>query len=1055
MVRRVIGWSARNPFLVFLMVLGLALGGLWSLRQTPLDAIPDLSDVQVIVFTGWPGRSPDLVEDQVTYPIVTSLLSAPHVKVVRGFSYFGFSFVYVIFEDGTDMYWARSRVLEYMDQAKAQLPEGVTPTLGPDATGVGWALEYALVDHSGTHSLADLRTFQDWYLRYWLKAVPGVADVASVGGFVKQYQVVVDPNALDAYDLSIDRVIAAVRRNNNDVGGRVIEYAGTEFMVRGRGYVKGLDDLRKSVVAARGDGTPILLRDVARIEYGPDLRRGLAEWNGEGEAVGGIVVVRYGADTLSVIQAVKRKLEEVKPSLPEGVDVVLTYDRTSLIDRAVDTLGEKLVEESLIVSLVCIVFLFHLRSALVAILMLPIAILASFVGFKIFGVSSNIMSLSGIAIAVGAMIDAAVVLIENAHKKLERQRPGESRAKVVVEAAQEVGGPLFFSLLIITFSVLPVFSLQAQEGRLFRPLALTWTLSLFFASLLSITLVPVFMVLLVRGRIAPEHRNPLNRVLTWMYQPVFRLAMRWRWLVVGLAVVFLVLTVPVFRSLGSEFMPPLYEGTLLYMPNTLPGVSITEAGRILQVQDKLIRQVPEVESVFGKAGRASTATDPAPLSMIETVINLKPESEWRPGMTVTKLEEELDQRVRLPGVTNSWTMPIKARVDMLTTGIRTPVGVKIYGPSLDRIQEIGERIEEVLGDVPGTRNVYAERVVGGHFLDFDIDREEAARYGLTISDVEGVIESAVGGMNVAMTVEGRERFPVNVRYARELRDDPEGLGRVLLTTARGTQIPLRQVARITRRTGPPVVKSEAGTLVGYVFVDVSGVDLGHYVERAQQVVRDQVKLPAGYFLQWSGQYEYMQRAAERLRIAVPITVLIVFLLLYFNFRRIGETVLVMMTIPFSLVGAFGLLGLLGYNLSVAVWVGVIALAGVSTEIGVVMVMYLNQRLEERTGEGRLEDTGDLAEAVREGAVQRLRPIAMTVTAIIAGLLPIMWSHGTGADVMKRIAAPMVGGMISTTVLGLVVLPAIYMIWRGLQLRHGWGPFRSGPESPADTEEGRA
>jgi len=1050
-IRNIIGWSARNPFLVFLMVVGLTLGGLWALHATPLDAIPDLSDVQVIVFTAWPGRSPDLVEDQVTYPIVTSLLSAPQVKVVRGFSYFGFSFVYVIFEDGTDMYWARSRVLEYMDEAKARLPEGVTPTLGPDATGVGWALEYALVDRTSQHDLASLRTFQDWYLRYWLKAVPGVSDVASLGGFVKQYQVVVDPNALDAYQLALDRVVAAVRRNNNDVGGRIIEHAGAEYMVRGRGYVRNLDDLRRSVVAVRGDGTPITIGDVARVEYGPDLRRGLAEWNGEGEVVGGIVVVRYGEDTASVIEAVKQKLEEVEAALPDGVEVVLTYDRSSLIERAIETLQEKLLEECLIVSLVCIVFLFHLRSALVAILMLPIAILASFIGFQAFGVSSNIMSLSGIAIAIGAMIDAAVVLIENAHKHLEHRRPDETRGAVLIRAAQEVGPPLFFSLLIITFSFLPVFALQAQEGRLFRPLALTKTVSMFSASLLSITLVPVLMLLLVRGRIAPERRNPVNRALVWIYEPLFAMAMRFRWVVVAVALVLLAATVPVFRSMGSEFMPPLYEGTLLYMPNTFPGVSITEAGRILQVQDKLIREVPEVESVFGKAGRAMTATDPAPLSMIETVINLKPEAEWRPGMTPAALEEELDRRVRLPGVTNSWTMPIKARVDMLTTGIRTPVGIKIYGPSLAGIQEIGKRIEEALPAVPGTRNVYAERVVGGYFLDFDIDRQQASRYGLSIADVESVIESAVGGMNVSMTVEGRERFPINVRYARELRDDPERLGRVLLTTAQGTQVPLRQVATITRRTGPPVVKSEGGTLVGYVYVDVAGVDLGTYVERAQQVVRDQVEVPTGYFLTWSGQYEYMQRAAQRLRIAVPVTFVIVFLLLYFNFRRVGETLLVMSTIPFSLVGAFGLLALLGYNLSVAVWVGVIALVGVATEIGVVMVMYLNLRLEERLAEGRVRGWADLREAVHEGAVQRLRPIAMTVTAIIAGLLPIMWSHGAGADVMKRIAAPMVGGMVSTTVLGLFVLPAIYLIWRAWELRHRTGPFRESAGAAGEME----
>jgi len=1041
MIPRIISWSARNPFLVFLMIAGLGAGGWWAARSTPLDAIPDLSDVQVIVYTPWPGRSPDLVEDQITYPIVTSLLSAPNVKVVRGFSYFGYSFVYVIFQDGTDMYWARSRVLEYMNEAASRLPDGVTPTLGPDATGVGWALEYALVDRSRKHSLADLRTFQDWYLRYWLKAVPGVSDVASLGGFVKQYQVVLDPNALDAYRLSIDTVVRAVRRNNNDVGGRVLEFGGTEFMVRGRGYVKGLEDLRRTVVAARGDGTPILLGDVARIEYGPDLRRGLAEWDGDGEVVGGIVVVRYGADVLQVIHGVKKKMEEVRGALPEGVEIELTYDRTELIEQAVDTLKEKLLEESLIVSLVCVLFLFHFRSALVAILMLPVAILASFIGFRAFDLSSNIMSLSGIAIAIGAMVDAAVVLIENAHKRLEHRAEGQSRQETIIRAAQEVGPPLFFSLLIITFSFLPVFTLQAQEGRLFRPLAFTKTFSMFFAAFLSITLVPVLMTLLIKGKIAPEHKNPINRLLIWLYRPVFEIAMRLRWGVVALALLILAVTVPVFRSLGSEFMPPLYEGTLLYMPNTLPGVSITAVGRVLQVQDKLIKQVPEVESVFGKAGRAMTATDPAPLSMIETVINLKAPEEWRPGMTPDKLVDELDRLVRLPGITNSWTMPIKARVDMLTTGIRTPVGIKVYGPELARIQEIGKQIEEVVNGVAGTRNVYAERVVGGYFIDFDVDRDAAARYGLAVDDIEAVIESAVGGKNVSMTVEGRERFPINVRYARELRDDPRLIARVLLTTSTGAQIPISQVARIRRTTGPPVVKSEGGLLVGYVYVDVTGVDIGTYVREAQLAVAEQVTLPPGYFLTWSGQYEYMQRAAARLKLAVPVTLLIVFLLLYLNFRRIGETVLVMSVIPFSLVGAFWLLAALGYDLSVAVWVGVIALVGVATEIGVVMVMYLNESLERHRRNGTLTSWQGLLAAVREGAVARVRPIAMTVTAIIAGLLPIMWSAGTGADVMKRIAAPMVGGMISTTVLGLVVLPAIYLVWRGFQLR---GALSSAP-----------
>jgi Cu(I)/Ag(I) efflux system membrane protein CusA/SilA len=787
---------------------------------------------------------------------------------------------------------------------------------------------------------------------------------------------------------------------------------------------------------ARGHGTPILVRDVATVEFGPEMRRGFAELDGQGEAVGGIVIVRQGSDVLAVIEAVKARIAERRASFPAGVDVVFTYDRTALIHRSIDTLREKLLEEMVIVSLVCLLFLFHFRSALVAILMLPVAILASFVGFRLFGLSSNIMSLSGIAIAIGAMIDAAVVLIENAHKHLEHRKPEETRSAVIIRAAQEVGPALFFSLLIITFSFLPVFALQAQEGRLFRPLAFTKTFSMFFASMLSVTLVPVLMLLLVRGRILPEAKNPINRFLTWIYRPLFRGAMRWRYAVIGTAVALLLATVPLFRSLGSEFMPPLYEGSLLFMPNTLPGISVTEAGRILQVQDRLIRQLPEVKSVFGKAGRAMTATDPAPLNMIETVIELQPEEKWRPGMTPEKIEAELDRLVRLPGVANTWTMPIKARVDMLSTGIRTPIGIKVYGPSLAGIERIAKEVEAVVGAVPGTRNVYAERVGRGFFLDFDIDRERAARFGLSVDEIQMAIEAAVGGETVTTTVEGRERFPVNVRYARELRDDPSKLDRILLTTMMGNQVPIREVATLRRNTGPMMIVSEGGVLVGYVYVDVTGVDLGTYVARAQRAVRDRVQLPAGYFLAWSGQYEYMQRAAQRLRLAVPATLLIVFLLLYLNFRRVGETVLVMLTIPFSLVGAVGLLALLGYNLSVAVWVGIIALVGVATEIGVIMVMYLDQSLERRRASGRLASRADLFAAVEEGAVQRLRPIAMTVTAIIAGLLPIMWSQGSGADVMKRIAAPMVGGMVTTTVLSLLVLPALYTVWKGWRWRRG-------------------
>ena len=1042
MIEQIIAWSARNKFYVFLGTFFAIAWGIWAAYNTPLDAIPDLSDVQVIVFAEWKGRSPDLVEDQVTYPVVTALLSAPQVKVVRGYSFFGLSFVYIIFEDGTDIYWARSRVLEYMQGVLGNLPAGVTPTLGPDATGVGWVFEYALVDKSGRHDLSELRTLQDWYVRYWLASVPGVSEVASVGGFVKQYQVDLDPNRLLAYNLPLNRVIDAIRRSNNDVGGRVVEFSGREYMVRGLGYIRNVADIEEIAVGTNENGTPIYIRDIANVHLGPDIRRGIAELNGEGEVVGGIVVMRFGENALAVIERVKEKIEEIKGSLPEGVELVPVYDRSELILRSIDTLKEKLIEEVVIVSLVCIVFLFHFRSALVVILMLPIAILMSLVAMNYIGLNSNIMSLAGIAIAIGAMVDAAIVMVENAHKRLEKWeqegRPG-SRNVVVIEAAKEVGKPLFFSLLIITVSFLPVFTLEAQEGRLFKPLAFTKTFAMFFASLLSVTLVPVLMLLLIRGKIAPERKNPLNRFLIWAYDPFVHWALRFPKTVLVLALLALLATVPAYMKLGSEFMPPLYEGSLLYMPTGLPGMSIAEAGRVLQLQDKIVMQFPEVKSVFGKAGRARTPTDPAPLTMMENTIVLKPESEWRPGMTPEKLINEMDAALKIPGISNSWTMPIKGRIDMLTTGIRTPVGIKILGPDLKVIEKIGEEMERALKDVPGTRNIYAERVVSGYFYDFEIDRRAVARYGLTVGDVQDVIETAIGGKNITSTIEGRERFPINVRYARELRDEPQMLERVLVATPTGAQIPLSQLARMRMTMGPPAIKSENAELVGYVFVDVTGRDLGGYVKEAQQVVQEKVQMPPGYHLLWSGQYEYMQRATERLTYVVPLTLLIIVVLLYANFNSMGKTMIVLLSVPFALVGGIWLIYLLGYNLSVAVWVGFIALAGVAAETGVVMIVYLDEVFERRLREGTMTTAKDLYDAIIEGAVGRVRPKMMTVIAITAGLLPIMWSHGTGADVMKRIAAPMVGGMVTSTILTLIVIPVIYEMWRGWQLRHASVP----------------
>ncbi len=1067
MIEKIIEYSAKNKLLVLIVVLFISAWGVWALLNVPLDAIPDLSDVQVIVFTEWPGRSPDLVEDQITYPIITTMLAAPNVKFVRGQSFFGLSFVYVIFEDGTDMYWARSRVLEYMNEVGGQLPEGVTPTLGPDATGVGWVYEYALVDESGRHNLAQLRSFQDWHLKYWLEAVPGVAEVASIGGFVKQYQVDLDPNALLAYNIPIQKVIEAIRRSNNDVGGRVIEVAGTEHMVRGRGYITSVEDINYIPLGTDGNGTPLYVKDIAEVHLGPDMRRGLAELDGKGETVGGIVVMRYGENALDVIDRIKRKIVEIEPSLPEGVKIVTTYDRSDLIHRAIETLTEKLIEESIIVSLVCILFLFHFRSSLVAILTLPIAILMAFIPMYYMKLTSNIMSLGGIAIAIGAMVDAAIVMIENAHKRLEqwesdgRKGSQGSRFEVIVGAAKEVGKPLFFSLLIITVSFIPVFTLEAQEGRLFKPLAYTKTFAMFFASILSITLAAVLMVLLIRGKIIPEARNPISRALIWLYYPIVRLVLRFRKSVIALAILILIFTIPAFVRLGSEFMPPLNEGSILYMPTSVPGMSITEAAKVLHTQDKIISQFPEVERVFGKIGRARTPTDPAPLSMVETTVTLKPEEEWRtvrkerwwsaraPGFLRSALDrfwpeerpiswndliEEMDKVLQFPGMPNIWWMPIQTRTEMLATGIRSPLGIKIFGSDLKTIERIGLDIESALSSLAGTRSVFAERVTGGYFVDFEVNRKEASRYGLTVGDVQDIIQTAIGGMNVSTTIEGRERYPINVRYARELRDDIDQLKRILVPTPTGTHVPMAQLADIRTTTGPPQIRDEDAQLVGLVFVDVAGRPLGDYVQEAKQVIEKQVTIPTGYRLSWGGQFQYMERAKERLKIIVPFTVFIIFFLLYLNFNSVTESLIVMLSVPFSLVGGIWLLFLLGYNLSVAVWVGIIALSGVAAETGVVMIVFLDEAYNRRRDAGQMSTMQDLYDAVIEGAVQRVRPKMMTVSAIMAGLFPIMWSTGAGADVMKRIAAPMVGGMVTSTVLTLVVIPAIYMVWKGWSIR---------------------
>jgi len=1035
MIARLIRWSASNLVLILIATVLTVGAGLLAVTKVPLDAIPDLSDTQVIIYTEYSGQAPQVIEDQVTFPLSTAMLSVPRSKVVRGFSFFGVSFVYVIFEEGTDIYWARSRVLEYLSAATRNLPRGVTPSLGPDATGVGWVYQYAVMAEK--RNLAELRTTQDWQVRFAVAKAEGIAEVASVGGFVRQYSVIVDPRRLRAYNIPLSKVRDAIRDSNMDVGGRVVELAETEFMVRGRGYLKGIADIEQIVLKAEA-GTPVLIKDVARVELAPDERRGVTELNGEGEVVSGIAVQRYGQNALSVIASIKDRLTEIAGSLPSGTFIVPVYDRSELIHRAIATLKTTLIEESLIVALVCFVFLLHARSALVAIITLPLGILIAYVCMWAVGISSNIMSLGGIAIAIGAMIDAAIVMVENAHKHLERAAEGKPRTESIIEAACEVGPSLFFSLLIITVSFLPIFALEAQEGLLFKPLAWTKTFAMAAAALLSVTVVPALMIVFVRGRIVPEHRNPINRMLIWVYRPVIRGVLKAKALTIAVAVLILAGSVWPATRLGSEFMPNLNEGTLMYMPTTLPGISITKSAELMQVMNRTIKTFPEVQSVFGKIGRAGTATDPAPTEMFETVINLKPESEWRSGMTIDKLVQEMDRALQFPGVSNAWTMPIKARIDMLATGIRTPVGVKVIGQDLKVIEQLAREIETVLKSVPGTSSAFAERIIGGYYLDIEPDRRELARYGLMIADVQQVVSSALGAETVTTTVEGRERYGVSVRYPRDVRSDPDAIAReVLVPLPNGASIPLGQVAKINLMQGPASIRTENAQLAAYIFVDARERDLGSYVADAKKAVAASVKFPPGYYAIWSGQFEYYERAKKRLAVVVPLTLLVILLLLYLNFRRMTETLIVMLSLPFALVGGLWLMWWMGFNLSVAVAVGFIALAGVAAETGVIMLIYLEHAWEEQKrkalGEDRAVTRTDLAAAIMDGAVERVRPKMMTVIAIMAGLVPILWSHGTGSEVMQRIAVPMIGGMVSSTVLTLVVIPAIYALLKGWYL----------------------
>ncbi|MEI7958926.1 MAG: efflux RND transporter permease subunit [Verrucomicrobiota bacterium] len=1077
MLRSIIDFSLKNKFLVLLATLALVLGGIYALRNIPLDAIPDLSDTQVIIYTEWPGQAPQIIQDQVTYPITTKMLSVPNAKVVRGYSFYGFSFVYVIFADGTDPYWARSRVLEYLSSLSSRLPKNVTSTLGPDATGVGWAFMYSL--NSKQRDLAELRSMQDWYLKYQLNSVEGVAEVASIGGFVKQYQVTVDPTKLRAYNIPISDVSRAIQRSNGEVGGRSIEMAEKEFILRVRGYIEKIEDLQKVAVGVGSSGTPILLGDVANIQLGPDMRRGIAELNGEGETVGGIVVVRYGANAKEVINNVKKRLDEAMKGLPPDVTYSVAYDRTALIDRAVKTLEEKLVEESIVVALVCILFLLHFRSALVAIVILPVAVLISFVVMYSQGLSSNIMSLGGIAIAIGAMVDAVIIMIENAHKHIEHDGGKKPHWEIIRDASVEVGPTLFYSLLVITISFVPVFALQAQEGRMFKPLAFTKTYSMAAAALLSITLAPILMGYFIRGKMIPEEKNPINRLLIWFYHPVIDWVIRFRWLVITSAVLVVawvffpwnalvtnrlpeghLKTVATtvgkafpFQNLGSEFMPPLYEGDLLYMPTTFPGISPTKAREILQHTDKIIKSFPEVHRVFGKIGRAETATDPAPFDMVETTIMLKDEAQWpvvdikdAAGKTIAhrrrtpdELTSAMNAAIQIPGLNNAWTMPIKTRIDMLATGIKTPVGIKVAGPNLVSLERIAEQIEAIIRKVPGTASVFAERVMGGNYIEFNIDRDQIARYGLSVADVQDVLEVALGGMPLTTTVEGLERYTVNLRYDRDYRENLEALREIIVPTMQGAQIPLGQLASIKTVRAPMGIKSEAAVPNAWIYVDVKNIDLGTYVQMAQRAVNEagangMLKLPSGTNIFWSGQYEYMQRAKQRLMVVVPITLFLIVLIIYLNTQSAVKTAIVLLAVPFSLVGAFWMLYLFNYNLSVAVWIGIIALAGLDAETGVVMLLYLDIAYDEWRKSGKLNSLVDLRDAIYHGAVKRVRPKAMTAAVIIAGLVPILWSHGAGADVMKRIATPMIGGVVTSTLMELIVYPAIFYIWRSRRIQ---------------------
>jgi len=1056
MISRIIEFSAKNKFIVIFFVIAAIVGAVYCIRIMPLDAIPDLSDTQVIIYSQW-DRSPDIIEQQVTYPIVTALLGAPNVRAIRGFSDFGYSYVYIIFKDGTDIYWARSRVVEYLSKITAKLPQGVQTEIGPDATGLGWVYQYALVDKTGNNSLADLRGFQDWHLRYWLQSVPGVSDVAAVGGFQKQYQVNVNPNALLAYNIPLTKVVEAIRQSNNDVGGRLLEMSGTEYMIRAKGYVKSPADLENTVIGTDGSGTPILVKNVADVVVGPDIRRGVADLDGEGDTVGGIVIMTYGENALNVINNGKAKIEEIRSSLAKGVEIVTTYDRSDLIKRAIDTLKHQLVEEMIIVSLVILIFLWHFPSAIIPIVTIPIAVLLSFIPMYGIKLTSNIMSLSGIAISIGVLVDGAIVEVENAYKKLQLWEAGGRKGDfhiIRLNALKEVGPSVFFSLLVIAVAFLPIFTLVDQEGRLFKPLAYSKNLAMAIAAILAITLDPAIRMLFTRmdykhfkpawlsklynsitvGKYYPEEQHPVSRRLFAIYEPACNFVLEHRKFTIISAIVLMAITVPVYFQLGSEFMPPLNEGTILYMPTTLPGISVTEAANLLQIQDKIFMSFPEVERVFGKAGRANTPTDPAPFSMMETTVVLKDKRYWRPGLTWEKLIEEMNTKMQIPGVTNAWTMPIKARIDMLSTGIRTPIGIKIYGAELSEIEKIGTQLEQIIKPLEGTRSVYAERVSGGYFVDFNLKREQLARYGLTIQDAEEIITSAIGGENVTTAIEGTERYGISVRYARDYRDDLEKLQRVLVPTASGAQIPLGELAEISVSLGPSMIRDENGMLAGYVYVDIAGKDIGSYVAQAKKAVAAQLQLPAGYALQWSGQFENMLRVRERLKVVIPLTLLIIFTLLYINTKNIVKTGIVMLAVPFSLIGAVWFLYILGYNISIAVWVGMIALMGLDAETGVFMLLFLDLSYNDMVAQGRMKTFADLKEAIIHGAVKRIRPKMMTVMAMFMGLIPIMWSMGTGADMMKRIAAPMIGGILTSFILELLVYPPLYAMWKQRELR---------------------